>query len=404
MTVAEFRRSEILLTPSDVPWWRRELVDWYGRQGVEWFRTMIAMGKQSIRPAVQHPRVAEILNAYEIRRLADSSLWFIDGETCDLVGAAHESMPAFAPVETDLPSKCGFALFRKPVIIRDPSQDQDMDISDLVTGLSLMNATRDEARTIREVRELMESSNRSMGAVIDSMADVGGNGDPEKADGIRKTLSRICDLDLYNTQVALLGHQVKIVGVSWSPAVVQGDPRFPAGGVWISFYSWSNLDHVIADPAVRSRYKQLVPDLMIDNEAVVPWYPGEGDREPFVLSPESLTTYGWARMVFATFRVGAQRGLCEHHQERTPRPERRRTEKAGLAPRDVTVVRLRSRRTTGGSPTEPGRKHGHRYPVRGHWRSQWYPSVKDNRPIWIDPHIRGPEGAELIVGERVTVM
>ena len=40
-----------------------------------------------------------------------------------------------------------------------------------------------------------------------------------------------------------------------------------------------------------------------------------------------------------------------------------------------------------------GGKHSYRYPVRGHWREQWYSSVQRNKPVWIEEHERGPEGA-----------
>ena len=38
-----------------------------------------------------------------------------------------------------------------------------------------------------------------------------------------------------------------------------------------------------------------------------------------------------------------------------------------------------------------GREHSYRYPVRGHWRNQWYPSIEGHKPIWIDEHARGPD-------------
>jgi hypothetical protein len=43
-------------------------------------------------------------------------------------------------------------------------------------------------------------------------------------------------------------------------------------------------------------------------------------------------------------------------------------------------------------------KHTHRYPVGGHWRLQWYGSKENQyqKPMWIKPHFRGPETAELI--------
>lgn len=173
----------------------------------------------------------------------------------------------------------------------------------------------------------------------------------------------------------------------------------------MSFYSSSDLSQVVHDEVELARVRRVMPGLMIDNEAVVPWYPGEGDRQPFLLPADTSTTYGWARLMFATFRLGGQSGLCEKVGQRTERPERRRTERAGLPARDVTVVRLRgSDRRDSSAVAGTGVRHGHRYPVRGHWRNHWYPSVQDHRPIWIDQHIRGPEGTELHGGDRVTVV
>ena len=49
---------------------------------------------------------------------------------------------------------------------------------------------------------------------------------------------------------------------------------------------------------------------------------------------------------------------------------------------------------------EPTKTHGgghsYRYPVRGHWRNQWYPSIQGRKPIWITEHIRGPRSAALL--------
>jgi hypothetical protein len=391
------------LTARDVSFWRRELIDWYDDQGVDWFHTMILMGKQRIRPTGPPRAVAEFLTRYERSRLADASLWFVDGDTCDLVNAAHDSMPPFAPIPQDLPSKVGFVLFRRPVMLRDAIGDTS--VKDVVTRLSLLTADVDEARIIKQVRDTAAASGQSMSAVIESIAATAGEGDPVKTDLLRQAISRICNVRLHEVHDAVLKQQIKIMGVSWSPALVSEDPRFPVGGVWLSFYATSSLEEVISDEQTLARCRGLLPKLMIDNEAVVPWYPGEGNRTSYLLPMDTATTWGWARMVFATFRLGAQRGLCEQVQQRTERAERRRTQRAQLPARDVTVVRLRRRGwAEGTSATGSGAKHGHRYPVMGHWRDQWYPSVEDHRPIWINQHIRGPEGTELRDVDRVTIV
>lgn len=57
--------------------------------------------------------------------------------------------------------------------------------------------------------------------------------------------------------------------------------------------------------------------------------------------------------------------------------------------------------------TPPGadsREWRHRWVVRGHWRNHWYPSLKDHRPVWISPYLKGPADAPLLGGEKVTVV
>lgn len=43
-----------------------------------------------------------------------------------------------------------------------------------------------------------------------------------------------------------------------------------------------------------------------------------------------------------------------------------------------------------------GRTYQHRWLVRGHWRNAWYPSRQDHRPVWIDLHFKGPDGAPIL--------
>jgi hypothetical protein len=48
-----------------------------------------------------------------------------------------------------------------------------------------------------------------------------------------------------------------------------------------------------------------------------------------------------------------------------------------------------------------GRTLRHRFVVRGHWRNQYYPSRKTNRPIWIDDHLKGPDGAPILDPDKL---
>ncbi|MBM9510061.1 hypothetical protein [Actinacidiphila acididurans] len=49
----------------------------------------------------------------------------------------------------------------------------------------------------------------------------------------------------------------------------------------------------------------------------------------------------------------------------------------------------------------PGRTYQHRWLVRGHWRNHWYPSRQDHRPIWINTHVKGPNGAPLLDPDKL---
>lgn len=81
------------------------------------------------------------------------------------------------------------------------------------------------------------------------------------------------------------------------------------------------------------------------------------------------------------------------------RAARRRIEKQGKTPPRVRVISLRRR--AGESSGDSDREYHHQWIVRGHWRQQWYPERQVHRPIWIAPHIKGPEGAPLLGGEKV---
>lgn len=74
---------------------------------------------------------------------------------------------------------------------------------------------------------------------------------------------------------------------------------------------------------------------------------------------------------------------------------------------EVRYVELRAAKRPANQPPDgagSGRVYRHSWIVRGHWRRQWYPSRGEHRPIWINPHLAGPEDAPLIGGERVNVL
>ena len=82
------------------------------------------------------------------------------------------------------------------------------------------------------------------------------------------------------------------------------------------------------------------------------------------------------------------------------RAARKRLRRAGQEPKPVRVIELRRPQHTG-ERGDGDREYHHQWIVRGHWRQQWYPARQVHRPVWIAPHIKGPDGAPLIGGEKV---
>lgn len=72
----------------------------------------------------------------------------------------------------------------------------------------------------------------------------------------------------------------------------------------------------------------------------------------------------------------------------------------------VHIVRLRRKTDTQhddyGQDMVTGEVNwSHRWLVRGHWRNQYYPSIQDHRPRWVQAHVKGPEHLPLIVHKEV---
>jgi hypothetical protein len=73
------------------------------------------------------------------------------------------------------------------------------------------------------------------------------------------------------------------------------------------------------------------------------------------------------------------------------RGARRRAEKLGHDP-TCHVVQLRPALEADRlAPGDHAVEWSHRWIVKGHWRRQYFPSRKANAPVWIHPHVKGPD-------------
>jgi len=127
-------------------------------------------------------------------------------------------------------------------------------------------------------------------------------------------------------------------------------------------------------------------------DTLVPFHARGGDEGSLALNDVIRTVRSvWLLM---------QQPLASITEAVPDRASAKRIRRIGLPPAAVRVIELR--RPKGGNAKGDGsRDFHHQWIVRGHWRQQWYPARQVHRPVWIAPHVKGPEGAPMIGGEKV---
>ncbi|GAA1008499.1 hypothetical protein ACFQWA_11840 [Streptomyces thermogriseus] len=109
----------------------------------------------------------------------------------------------------------------------------------------------------------------------------------------------------------------------------------------------------------------------------------------------------------AAWHLMQQPQLADRTMREPSRADARALRRAALPDDGVTLVTLRRQYT----PTDrdpdagtDGRRYRHRWVVSGHWRNQPYgPGRSKRRQTWIPSYVKGPEGAPLLVTEKVNV-
>lgn len=111
------------------------------------------------------------------------------------------------------------------------------------------------------------------------------------------------------------------------------------------------------------------------------------------------------QFAMALWLLATQEGLSERGEEHLDRSSKRRSERAKVPTGPVRILRLRSGHTGRSDGTPSTVEWTHRWIVRGHWRNQAYgPGRQQRRPVWIAPHIRGPEDKPLDTREGIRVL
>ena len=71
---------------------------------------------------------------------------------------------------------------------------------------------------------------------------------------------------------------------------------------------------------------------------------------------------------------------------------------------NVKVINLRPMRYVREDSDSSGRKYKHRWVVNGHWRNQAHgKGYKKRKRVWVNPYLKGPEGAPLLNQKKVYV-
>lgn len=107
----------------------------------------------------------------------------------------------------------------------------------------------------------------------------------------------------------------------------------------------------------------------------------------------------WLSVVASAWLLMGQHRVTDTRIQRadTGRVEAADTDRPPL-PRDVTIIDLRRTepKPREDDPEHPGREYTRRWWVDGHWRQQACgPEHSQRKPVWIAPHIKGPEGLPL---------
>jgi hypothetical protein len=234
--------------------------------------------------------------------------------------------------------------------------------------------------------------------------------------------------------VTIQASAVEVWAVVWQPALIHGTNGERLPSLAISSYRRVDFDEgldsaALSDPSVLAQMEQatrpLTPDRPGTTSAALHgqgWLPlgrsdwplaHRADERPFWAEGNDELWNSYAddrRTVTAIFTLLAEAGVSSQVVQRPPRPVRRQAQRSGItAPSDIVVVTLRRPRLEApeGTPEAEHDEHAptprtHRWLVREHMR--WQPVGKGRqgrRLTTVRAHIKGPEGAPLIVKTKI---
>jgi len=276
--------------------------------------------------------------AAEAGRLIDCDPVYVSGDMCELVEAAMMSFEPEPLLETDILTTRGFMFYARPFVVPDRFDDPLA-----VQGVSWTRIWFTDSPAVRA----------DMNRALTSTSTVA------EADALIETMM---------------------------------DDQVSVGGLAMTIYA-ATMKTATNPPA--SEAPRLLP------MHLTPWYVGmtfAGNEVDAGGKPTGAEW--WWRLVQTTWRLMQQR-IAAKDLMRPDRASRRMAKSLRFRDdTDVVVVRLRHEQGDRTEPSGDDANYSHRFIVGGHWRNQWYPSIRGHRQIWISPYVKGPEDKPLIVRPR----
>jgi hypothetical protein len=357
--------------PRDVPKLREALLRGWRDDGPYSMTAAHMSREQSHLAAVQEP-------VWQRYALTEASLWWITPEMCDLLLSAEQTLPDETICERELmPREHGLVVFEKPLTGIDAQSGEQIQV-DAIAWAPILLGLEPKAEQI--VRLHARKPHARIG--------------PRPGIGIVSYRKLNADMGMNGEELQLAiasGAISQAMPSDWSPDE-RGISASLHGDIWAPL---GRADWVIG--------RALTDDLLA----------GFDDQDG---EPENLALrYGDGfdsvmedrRRLAALWLLLSQPGIVQAREERAPRGERRRAQRAGLSAPDVQIIdisRAHAPATKSAEEQSEHRKLHVRFLVSGHWRRQAYgPKLAYRRPTWIAAHWRGPEDAPLSKIEHVRV-
>jgi len=208
----------------------------------------------------------------------------------------------------------------------------------------------------------------------------------------------------YDADGAAKALRVPTVAISWGPTKI--GLRGHADAMWITLWqpagealldALDQLNGTTTTADQRDWFARGFSPLQWQSEAVWPFGADQAVYGSATSIAEALEA------LRAAWLLMQQPKIIETTDVERPRAERKRDAREGLSTSPVRILDLRRaapHRDAAAAQGGPG-DYTCRWLVSGHWRQHWYPKRQVHRPVWIAPHLKGPEDKPLRTTETV---